>query len=540
MTARLVRLLAGFLPFFLPPVARLICARAGLDRAVLVDRDHGFDVQHYERSAGRRFRTHQAALIHYLLVGSHTGLQPRPGFDPAGYRRRNPDIGAAGYEAFAHYFRFGRHEGRSPDAEADGPVDDALRQPDLSRMLQRPPRETKRARVDIVMPVYGNRRLTLRAIDSVLASHPVTPHELIVIDDGSPEPGLRRDLELLADRGHLTLLANKRNLGFVRTANRGFALHPDRDVVLLNSDTEVYGDWLDRLMAALHSTLRTATASPLSNSATMLSYPIFLRDNNRLSGMDFAALDRLLARLAHAPVELPTALGFCMAVRRGCLADIGPFDEENFGRGYGEENDFSQRAMAAGWRHVAAANVFVWHRGGASFGPEREALIEAAQQTLEKLHPGYAASIQRFIARDPLRLVRETLDIARIRDDPRRRVLYVGGWPGQVGNDALAMVVVPEIGPFYGQFRLFAPGVPPTPNLARFRARVSTADVVRMLQALDVREVQLQNGGLHRSDPLRVLTTAAARIAGLPVRTGTGGQIAAYQTGKSPPIFNHR
>ncbi len=508
-----VRLLAGLVPLLLPPVARSICARAGLDDLVLADRKRGFDVGHYERSAGRRFRKREAALFHYLLVGSRMGLQPRSGFDPAGYLRRNPDVSAAGYEPFAHYFRFGHREGRAPDAQADAPDDDALPQPDLSRMLQYRPRRMDAPTVDVVMPVYGSRRLTLRAIDSVLASQQATPYELVVINDGGPDHKLRRDLEHLAQAGHLTLLANERNLGFVRTANRGFALHRDRDVVLLNSDTEVYGDWLDRLMAVLHGSPRTGTASPLSNSATILSYPIFLRENNRLPGMDFAALDRHCARLAAPPVELPTALGFCMAIKRTCLAEVGPFDEENFGRGYGEENDFSLRAIAAGWHHVAATSVFVWHRGGASFGLEREARIATAQQTLEKLHPGYADSVRRFIARDPLRSVREALDIARIRDDPRRKVLCVSDQIGQANENAV--VLVAEIGPFSGSYRLVVPRMSFISNLPRIRPKSAANDLCRIMQALAVQEVRLP----PVSGPMPWLSNIvllAARMAGVP------------------------
>ena len=34
---------------------------------------------------------------------------------------------------------------------------------------------------------------------------------------------------------------------------------------------------------------------------------------------------------------------------RGLIDDIGLFDEELFGRGYGEENDYALRARNAGW-----------------------------------------------------------------------------------------------------------------------------------------------------------------------------------------------
>ena len=71
----------------------------------------------------------------------------------------------------------------------------------------------------------------------------------------------------------VTLLRNERNLGFVQSVNRGMVLHPDRDVVLLNSDTEVANDWLDRLSAAAHSARDIATATPFSNSAGYCGFP---------------------------------------------------------------------------------------------------------------------------------------------------------------------------------------------------------------------------------------------------------------------------
>ena len=40
-------------------------------------------------------------------------------------------------------------------------------------------------------------------------------------------------------------------------------------------------------------------------------------------------------------------------------------DAQTFGRGYGEENDFSQRAIAAGWTNLIAADVLVRHIGAA-------------------------------------------------------------------------------------------------------------------------------------------------------------------------------
>jgi GT2 family glycosyltransferase len=471
----------------LPATARWLCVRRGLDLSLVNDSSCGFDAAYYGRLAGREFTRAETALLHYLARGVRRTLRPRADFDPAAYGRRNPDVELAGYEPFTHYLHFGRLEGRG--LADDAPCEPAV--PELSRIAQCRAAVTDAARVNVVIPVYGNRALTLRAIHSVLAASVETPFDLVVVDDASPDPLLRRDLALLAEKGLFRLLVNERNLGFVASVNRAFRLDEGRDVVLLNSDTRVFGNWLDRLLRTLHRANSTGTVSPMSNAATILSYPMFLRDNHP-AGMDGAQLDRLAMQLDFAPVELPTAVGFCMAIKRACLDQVGPFDAEAFGSGYGEENDFSRRALARGWRHHAATNVFVWHRGGGSFGAERDARIEAAQQTLERLHPGYAAAVQRFIRADPLRPVREALDAMRIRADPRRKVMWMGARRPAPDDDVLHLELRPETAPFEGRYRIVAPAIGPVPNLPRIRLRA--AALSRIVKSCGVAEVRMEQG----------------------------------------------
>lgn len=472
--------LASVAAVILPGWAERLCERHGLPRGAV-------DVEHYQRISGKTFASPAAATLHYLTIGSARDWSPRAGFSPSRYRRLNPDVGIAGYEPFAHWLRFGREEGRGADVPPDPlPMD-------LGHLLSHRPPDGKRAKVDVVMPVYGSRALVLQAIDSVFAAETKEAYELVVVDDASPDPVLRGELEALARAGLITLLVNERNLGFVGSVNRGFALHADRDVVLLNSDTKVFGGWLDRLMAALR-TERTATATPLSNAATILSYPATLCDNRLPADAQVAQWDGLCAVLDAPLVEIPTGVGFCMAVRRACLDQIGAFDGERFGRGYGEENDFCLRATSAGWRHVAASGLFVWHRGGASFGGEREALIAAAQSTIERLHPGYAEIVGKFIRRDPLGATRQALDVARIGRDPRPKRLHLGITEAPARRDALEIVLTPDLPPYEGQYRLVPAGVGAYPNLPRVRPTSTTLEIGTFLRDLDIGECQVRKG----------------------------------------------
>jgi len=269
--------------------------------------------------------------------------------------------------------------------------------------------------VDVVIPVYKGLDETRRCIESVLAARQAIETRVVVVDDATPEPAIARHLDELAQSGRVTLLRNDANLGFVRSVNRGMDNAAGRDVVLLNSDTEVANDWLDRMRAAAYRDERIATVTPFSNNATICSYP-FEGWEGRIPGtLGLARLDQLFASVnAQKMVDLPTAVGFCMFIRRDALEALGTFDAERFGRGYGEENDFCMRAWKAGWRNVLAADVFVFHQGSVSFSGERDALAQAAGHALIALHPEYPVKVHEFVRSDPAAQFRSAVDVARV------------------------------------------------------------------------------------------------------------------------------
>lgn len=281
--------------------------------------------------------------------------------------------------------------------------------------------------VDVIVPVYRGLHDTQTCIESVLASNCNSAMRLIVINDASPEPEVTQWLrDKAAQEPRLTLLENEQNLGFVGTVNRGMALSETNDVLLLNSDTEVANDWLDRIRRAAYTDQKVASVTPFSNNATICSYPRFCKDNELPPGYTTAQLDQLCAQTnPGAVVDVPTGIGFCMYIRRDCLQAVGLFDEEHFGKGYGEENDFCQRAADAGWRNLHALDTFVLHTGGVSFGESKSPREQAAMETLRRLHPRYEGAVHRFLQQDPAQAYRLALDIARITAAPKPVVLAV-------------------------------------------------------------------------------------------------------------------
>ena len=228
----------------------------------------------------------------------------------------------------------------------------------------------------------------------------------------------------MAREGRITLVENQQNQGFVGSANEGMRAS-GRDVVLLNSDTLVFGDWLDRLQACAYAEERTATVTPFSNNATICSYPGFCAHNRLSASIDLAALDAVFASVnCGRSVDIPTAVGFCMYIRRECLVEAGLFDEDAFGTGYGEENDFCMRTAAAGWKQKLACDVFVYHAGGVSFG-EASARQQAAMRTMISRHPSYPALVSAHVQADPANAFRIAVTGRRIRDSGKRVFLSV-------------------------------------------------------------------------------------------------------------------
>ena len=278
--------------------------------------------------------------------------------------------------------------------------------------------------VDVVIPVYDGFEETVACLESCLATAAYPWARFVVVNDCSPNPRISAYLTDLAGRHErVVLLRNGSNLGFVRTANRGMAHDDTRDVLLLNSDVEVAGNWLQRLREAAYANDAVGSVTPFSNNATLCSFPNICKDNRPLFGLHCAEIDARFAVLFNTTdvVDLPTGIGFCMYIRRDCLSAVGLFDAESFGRGYGEENDWCQRAASAGWRNVLLANCFVYHKGGVSFADEQDALISNAMGILDQRYPGYHRTIQDVIARDPAKgyRIQVAFDLFARQDRPK-------------------------------------------------------------------------------------------------------------------------
>ena len=265
---------------------------------------------------------------------------------------------------------------------------------------------------DVVVPVYAG----LAELDCCLRSLRDTlprSSRLVLVNDGSPDPAI--SARLAAEAGpRVTVLVHADPRGFPSAVNAGLAhlgCAPGRNVVILNADTVVARHWIERLSAVAHSDPAIGSCTPLSNDGTLVGYPEPGAPVASPGPAELAELNALCwAANGTQSVPIPTGVGFCMLIKGACLAETGPFREDVFAQGYGEENDWCLRAAHLGWRHVAAPGVFVAHSGGRSFGAAKALLMERNSAVLERLHPGYEAYVREALAREPLLGARRRID----------------------------------------------------------------------------------------------------------------------------------
>jgi N-acetylglucosaminyl-diphospho-decaprenol L-rhamnosyltransferase len=224
---------------------------------------------------------------------------------------------------------------------------------------------------------YRSWPYTLRCIDSLYATG-YEGFEVVVVDN---------DQEAPPEIPHpVRLVRNPQNVGFARACNQGMEVSEGENLLFINPDTVVEGDFFESLGRFLDENPRAGVAGPkiagfegevqltarkelsfLSGILGRTSLLTRLFPKNPLVKRLFPAAEKLTG-----PTAVDWIAGTCMAVRRRTLEEIGGMDERFFM--YFEDADLCRRAREAGWLVYYLPQIEVLHHSGASSGDRARAI----------------------------------------------------------------------------------------------------------------------------------------------------------------------
>lgn len=196
-----------------------------------------------------------------------------------------------------------------------------------------------------------------------IKQHTPEPHEIIVVDNGS------RDHTVDVCRAYrCKFIRFPENRGFPIACNAGLRLASGDLLMLLNNDVLVASRWLRNMQDCLLEEAGAGIVGPYTNYAS---------GQQRVRQLPYTTEEeyKKMSRAMNAPdpsrrIEVDRLVGFCMLFRRELMQKIGLLDER-YTPGHYEDDDYCHRARQAGYKLLIAGDVFIHHRGSASFRKQK-------------------------------------------------------------------------------------------------------------------------------------------------------------------------
>lgn len=208
----------------------------------------------------------------------------------------------------------------------------------------------------------------LRSLGKV--THP--SYETILVDNASTDGSLGWVRSTYPD---IRIVPNNRNLGFAGGNNSGLSPARGKYILLLNTDTIVDKTFLQPLVNVLEQDPSIGVVQPkvllASDSTKIDSVGSFFLPNGLLYHYGREKNGKM--PIYNIPMDIFSAKGVCMLIRREIIDRIGLFDKDFFS--YFEETDFCMRVWLAGFRVRYEPSANIVHFGGATSSKQPKPFI---------------------------------------------------------------------------------------------------------------------------------------------------------------------
>jgi hypothetical protein len=251
--------------------------------------------------------------------------------------------------------------------------------------------------LSIIIVSFNARADLERCLESLHHPPPATPHEILVVDNGSTDGSA----DAVGRWPDVRVIQAGANLGFARANNIGIRASDGANILLLNSDTIVPPGAIDGLLAELHRHEDVAVVGPRLVDATGRAELSFGRMVSPFSEFRQKQLARSNAvdRITSGRQYPDWVSGACLLVRREDAEAVGGFDERYFM--YTEDVDFCAAIRGRGRKILFTPDVEVVHLRGRSAASAPAATREHYRRSqlafYEKHHPRWAPLLKLYV-----------------------------------------------------------------------------------------------------------------------------------------------
>ncbi|MGL4362799.1 MAG: glycosyltransferase family 2 protein [Cellulosilyticaceae bacterium] len=246
--------------------------------------------------------------------------------------------------------------------------------------------------LSIIIVNYNTYKLTEQTIDAVMAKPRDFEYEIMLVDNASQDGSMQKladTYDMWVDRGVIKLIWNTENLGFSKANNIGIRKSTGKYVLLLNSDTVVEEDCLEKCLNYIEKCneedvkigalgCKVVLASGKLDHACKRGFPTPMASLYYLIGLHKINPEKYGAYQALSVgedevAEVDCLTGAFMLMPRIVLDNVGLLDEEFFM--YGEDIDLCYRIKEHGYKVMYYSEAMITHYKGGSSKKKRKKII---------------------------------------------------------------------------------------------------------------------------------------------------------------------
>lgn len=321
-----------------------------------------------------------------IEAGRHVAPELKPDWSPI-YHAARPFIGRAIYarrRAVEAHAQLPLAEMLRPSiwnalfAAEVGPVGH-IRRVLLTKQWKAPDREERLAVVrpaapgttaTLIVPTRDRADLLAACLAGLEKTKP-NNFDLLIVDNGSREPGARRLLAQAATRPWIRVLNREGPFNFSALCNHAAERAEGRVLVFLNNDTEAMRpDWLANLIGwAVRPDIGAVGARLLYPSGRLQHAGLVLGLGGYAAHIDIGTPPTYPGYLGRfeVPHEVSAVTGACLAVEKSKFDAIGGFDAERYPVELGDV-DLCLRLAERGWKAVVTPDAVLKHKESATRG----------------------------------------------------------------------------------------------------------------------------------------------------------------------------